>query len=91
MNFINENRFDLLLKWVHDYPMGKYELYDNEAHFVEAVYDTDYESDNGLDENDDGYEEFQCIAFKRITDGKLFEVNHYQIPVKAVCNGHVIY
>ena len=83
----NLQRFETLLKYTHSHSNGKYVLYDNTGKSVEAVYDTDYESDNGLEE----YEEYQCIAFKRISDGTLFEVNYHQIPVKAVCDGEVIY
>lgn len=88
---INMERFGTLLKFTHSHINGKYTLYDNEGKFVEAVYDTDYESDNGLDEDEEGYEEYHCIAFKRISDGGLFEVNYHQIPIKAVCDGEVIY
>lgn len=91
MNDINDKRFELLLKCVHRHPTGEYELFDNTGCSVRAVYDTDYESDNGLDEDDEDYEEYQCIAFERKADGVLFEVNHYQIPVKAICNGQVVY
>lgn len=87
----NQKMFNRLLAYVHAFSNGKYTLYDNEGKSVEAVYDTDYESDNGLDEDEEGYEEYQCIAFKRISDGGLFEVNYHQIPVKAVCDGEVIY
>lgn len=84
--------FRRLLAYAHAFSNGKYTLYDNEGKSVEAVYDTDYESDNGLDEDEEeGYEEYHCIAFKRISDGGLFEVNYHQIPVKAVCDGEVIY
>lgn len=63
----------------------------NLGQFVEALYDTDFESDNGLDEDEDGYEEFQCILFKRISDGSLFEVNYHKIPVKVICDSDVVY
>lgn len=88
---INLERFEILLTFTHTHINGKYTLYDNKGKFVEAVYDTDYESDNGLDEDEEGYEEYQCIAFKRISDGCLFEVNYHHIPIKAVCDGEVIY
>lgn len=91
MNNINLQRFETLLKYTHSHTNGKYVLYDNAGKSVEAVYDTDYESDNGLEEDEEGYEEYQCIAFKRISDGTLFEVNYHQIPVKAVCDEEEIY
>ncbi|MCF0229739.1 MAG: hypothetical protein HUJ76_08640 [Parasporobacterium sp.] len=91
MTNINMDRFDTLLRFTHSHSNGKYTLFDNMGKSVEAVYDTDYESDNGLDEDEEGYEEYQCIAFKCISDGSLFEVNYHQIPVKATCDGEVIY
>ena len=91
MENINLERFQTLLEFTHSHINGKYTLYDHEGRSVEAVYDTDYESDNGLDEDEEGYEEYQCIAFKRISDGTLFEVNYHQIPIKAVCDEELIY
>lgn len=91
MENINKNRFDLLLKQVHDCPWGRYELFDNNGNSVRAFYDTDYESDNGLEEDEEEFEEFQCIVFRRIEDNALFEVNYHQIPIKAICNEQIIY
>lgn len=91
MTNINIERFQILLKHTHTHANGKYTLFDNNGNSAEAVYDTDYESDNGLEEDEEGYEEYQCIAFKRISDGTLFEVNYHQIPIKAICDGEVIY
>ncbi len=88
---VNLERFEKLFRFTHSHANGKYTLYDNEGRSVEAVYDTDYESDNGLDVDEEGYEEYWCIAFKRISDGCLFEVNYHQIPVKGECDGEVIY
>lgn len=91
MNNINLERFEALLKYVHSHINGRYTLYDNEGKSVDAVYDTDYESDNGLDDDEEGYEEYHSIAFKRISDGTLFEVNYHQIPIRALCDDEVIY
>ena len=91
MENINKKRFNLLLTFTHQHPNSKYILYDNLERSVEAVYDTDYESDNGLDEDEDSYEEFQCIVFQRIDDGSLFEVNYHQIPIKVTCDGNDVY
>ena len=91
MTNINLKRFEKLLLFVHSHEKGKYLLYDNTGQSVEAVYDTDYESDNGLDENEEGYEEYQCIVFKRTSDEELFEVNYHKAPVKVMCDEMVVY
>ena len=91
MSELNIKRFSTLLECTHNHPGSKYLLYDNEGRYVEATYDTDFESDNGLEEDEDGYEEYQCILFKRVSDGVLVEVNFHQIPVKVICDGQVLY
>lgn len=91
MTSINKARFETLLKFTHSHANGKYTLFDNTGKSIEVVYDTDYESDNGLEEDEEGFEEYQCIAFKRISDGYMFEVDYHKIPVKAICDGEVIY
>ena len=90
-NNINKERFSIMLENVHLNENGLYELFDNNGRSVEAVYDTDYESDNGLDEDEEGYEEYQCIVFKRISDGSLFEINYHDIPIKVICDKKIIY
>ena len=79
------------MKYVHLHSAGAYCLFDNKGKCVEALYDTDYESDNGMDEDEEGYEEFQCILFKRISDGCLFEVNYHKITVRVICDSEVVY
>lgn len=91
MNEININRFDVLLTYVHSHENGVYTLYDINNNYIEAFYETDYESDNGLDEDDNRYEEYQCIAFRRLSDGVMFEVNYHNIPIKALCDGETVY
>ena len=81
----------MLLECVHKHSSSKYLLYDNSGKHVETTYDTDYESDNGLEEDEDGYEEYQCILFRRIPDGALIELNYHNIPVKVIYNGQVLY
>lgn len=90
-NIINMERFNTLLSSVHENENALYVLYDNNNQCVEAVYETDYESDNGLEEGEEGYEEYQCIVFKQISDGSLFEVNYHEIPVKVICDGVTVY
>ena len=88
---INKQRMELLLKYTHTHENGVYRLYDKNGNYVDAYYDTDFESDNGLDDGEDGYEEYQSIVFKRISDNTLFEVNYHLIPVKVECDGVLVY
>lgn len=91
MSELNKRRFAMLLEYTHSHPQGVYFLYDYELKYIEATYDTDYESDNGLEDDEEGFEEFHSIIFKRLVDSTLFEVNYHKIHVKAVCDGNVIY
>ncbi len=91
MTYTNLEMYEILLKYAHSHVNGKYTFYDSQGKSVDAVYDTDYESDNGLELDEEGYEEYHCMAFKNISSGYLFEVNYHQIPVKAECDGEVIY
>ena len=91
MSDLNNERFLMLLKCTHSHSNSKYLLYDKEGKYMEATYDTDFESDNGLEENEAGYEEYHCILFRRVSDGKLVEVNYRQIPVKVICDGQLLY
>ncbi len=87
----DQERFSRLMAYAHAFANGKYTLYDKEGKRTEAVYYTDYESDNGLAKDEEGYEEYSCIAFKRISDGTLLEINYHRIPAKVVCDREVIY
>ena len=91
MSYLNQKHFEILLTYTHEHPNGRYILLDNDGEQVEAMYDTDYESDNGLDENEEGYEEYHCILFQRISDQSLFEVNYHFIPIHVICDGMTVY
>ncbi|MCF0104553.1 MAG: hypothetical protein HUJ51_04140 [Eggerthellaceae bacterium] len=88
---INKLRFEELLSCVHSHENGIYKLYDNNGNVVEATYGTDYASDNDLELDEDGYEEFQSIIFEHTSNNFLFEVNYYKIPVKIICDGKLLY
>ena len=71
-----------MMQEICKYPNGTYlELkWANDSLSLGGVIDTIYESDNGLDEKDDGYKEFYCCAFriKRIdknTTNMRYEIN----------------
>ena len=88
---INQERIRILLTYTHNHENGVYRLYDNQNNYVDAYYDTDFESDNGLDEDEDGYEEYQSIVFRRVSDNTLFEVNYHIIPIRVECDGEEVY
>ena len=88
---LNIQRFNSILQHVHTHENSTYKLFDNNNHYVEALYDTDYESDNGLDEDEEGFEEYQCIVFKRTDNGNLFEINYHNIPVSILCDEQAVY
>ena len=78
IRFINEQYdantiFDLEFKFI----------YDNET--ITAKYDTMYETDNGLEDDEDGYEEYNAIAFLNIQTDELFEINYLNLPKSIIC------
>ena len=44
-----------------------------------------YESDNGLEDDEEGYEEYNAIAFLNIETNELFEINYLNLPKTIVC------
>lgn len=57
---------DEMLKVLNKYPNGTYLIlhWEKEEISLEGIIDTMYESNNGLDEDEDGYLEFYACAFK---------------------------
>lgn len=44
-----------------------------------------YETDNGLEDDEDGYEEYNDIAFLNVKTDELFEINYLNLPNSIVC------
>lgn len=91
---LNENEkgnFEKLLLCTHSVPNGIYEFFDNTGASIKASYDTDYETDNGMEPEDANYEEFFGIVFKRLNSGNMFEITYKNLPSKATCDGVTIY
>ena len=91
MDCDNGNRFEKLLAYVQSHANGKYTLFYEREKRIDSVFDSVYESDNGFEPDEDEYEEYNCISFKNISNGILFEVNYRQMPSKAICDGETIY
>lgn len=83
--------FEKLLCYTHSAPNGTYEFFDITGSSIKASYDTDYETDNGLEPDDENYEEFYGIAFKSLKSGNMFEITYKNMPIKALCDGVTIY
>ncbi len=91
MESVNRDCFEKLLVFVNSHVNGKYAFSYDTGKSCDAVFDSVYDSDNGLDADDEEYEEYKCISFKDISSGMLFEINYRQIPSMAICDGEVIY
>lgn len=83
--------FDKLYKFVHEHVTEIYDIYFDEETNQKAVFETDYETDNGLELEDKNYEEYCEMLFKS-SDGKGYIIiNYHTLPYKVVCNGFVVY
>ncbi len=91
MENVNRERFERLLGFVSTHVNGKYTFFYESGMRSDAVFDSIYNSDNRLDEDDENYEEYKCISFKDISNGMLFEINYRQMPSMAFCDGEIIY
>ena len=58
-------------------------LYDNKN--ITAKFDTMYESDNGLEEDEKDYEEFNVILFEDQETKTLFELTYNSMPKEIYC------
>lgn len=79
--------FNKLLDFIHENENSIYTLVDFTGSEIKAKYDTDYESDNGLEETNPNFEEFQSIIFEDLNSGNLFEINCHCLPAKVFCDG----
>lgn len=66
---------------------GAYRLVFADKSSVDCAFDTCCESDNCLDLDDPGYEEYLMIVFKNLATGKLFEVNYHNMPAEVFYDG----
>lgn len=82
--------FETLLSFVHaKHFNSRYRLvFKNET--IDAIYDTDSETDNGLGLNDPAYEEYWMIVFRNLATGKLFAMSYHNLPVEVWCDGNKV-
>lgn len=75
----SENRVNVLRSYVEKHRKSLYKLVFKDC-TINAYFNTAYDSDNGLEIDENGYEEYFCIAFQKVNDGTLFEVNYHNLP-----------
>lgn len=74
-----QGRFKDLLWYLHEHDKALFRI-EKGNDVINAYYDTDYESDNGLEMDEEGYEEYNSIVFRKVSDGSLFEYNYHDLP-----------
>ena len=91
-----------LLEHIHQNPNERYILEWLDGTIVEAFVDTCYETDNGLDEEDDAFEEYfacammiqsivSCSKQTSLAEGQLLEINYHNYPLSIkTASGHCI-
>ena len=55
-----------------------------------AIKDGCYETDNGLEMDEEGYEEYNAILLQRVDNGKYVELTYRHFPRRISCDGRVI-
>ena len=91
---INRNEkqfFDKLYKFVHEHVNEIYDIYFDEETSQKAAFETDYETDNGLELGDKGYEEYCEMIFKPSASNGNIVINYHALPYRVTCNGITIY
>lgn len=64
-------------------------MYDKKR--ILCTFDTAYETDNCLEENDLNYEEYFALCFNNDENNQLFEVNYHNVPDLVYVNEELIY
>ncbi len=78
------NGFSKLYCYVLKHKSETYTLiYDNNT--IIATFDCMYESDNGLENNEEGYDEYHAICFLNVDTNELFEINYNNLPTSIMC------
>lgn len=92
MFYENENEnFAILYDFVCKNPQCLLDVVMDNGDAFQAEYDTDYDSDNGLEIGEKGYEEYHTILLHRLDTGEYVEVTYKNFPCKIMSGGNVIY
>ncbi len=66
-------------------------LFEYENCKIACCFDTAYESDNCLEEEDPNYEEYFALCFKRKESDQLFEVCYHNVPNAVYVGNQAIF
>ena len=85
-----ESTIGVLYRFLHRHPNEVIEVeFENESKY-QAVMDTSYDTDNGLEMDEEGYEEFYAILLRRQEDKELIELTYHHFPKRITCNGEFV-
>lgn len=78
-----QTRFIKLHLYANDHPSAVFRFVDDTGNSLLATFDTAYETDNGLELDEDGYEEYNAMAFCEESTKKLFEISYHNLPFEV--------
>ncbi len=92
-NMFNEkeqNTIGVLYRFLKQHPTAMLLVeFEGQTPFI-AQKDTSYETDNGLELDEEGYEEFYAILLRRQEDKELIELTYHHFPKRITCNGEFV-
>ena len=85
-----EKTIGVLYDFFEKHPMAVVTVeFENERPFL-ATFDGDYETDNGLEIDEVGYEEFIAILLQRKDNGQLEELTYHRFPKRILWGNEVV-
>ncbi len=86
-----KKNFALLYDFVYRNPQCSLNVVMENGDVFQAEYDTDYETDNGLEMDEKGYEEYHAILLRRLDTGEYVEITYKNFPCRITSGDKVIY
>lgn len=77
------NKYIDLHLYANDHPSSLFRFVDDTGNSLFATFDTAYETDNGLEPDEDGYEEYNAMAFCEESTKELFEISYHNLPAEV--------
>ena len=85
-----ESTIGVLYRFFHKHRHDVIEVEFNHEPKYQAIMDTAYDTDNGLEMDEEGYEEFAAILLKRLDNDELVELSYHHFPKRITCNGEFV-